>query len=175
MPIWNGEIGLFSRWMACSEWLFMISAKVRSNCFVTELGLNLCIIIMMAEILAFPQNWKEFWICVRQSHGMLESTPPLKNVPTGTSAIICSFTDSRIRYRSSSTTSDCFLCAPCCSFELAKRFDIHMNARVFQPDIFKEYYSRIKTWYDEPFADTSAFPSFSQISVTHDKRSSHGS
>ncbi len=42
--------------------------------------------------------------------------------------------------------------------ELAKRFDIHMNARVFQPDIFKEYYSRIKTWYDEPFADTSAFP-----------------
>lgn len=42
--------------------------------------------------------------------------------------------------------------------ELADRYNIRMNAKTFVPDIFKEYYYNMKTWYDEPFADTSAFP-----------------
>lgn len=44
------------------------------------------------------------------------------------------------------------------AYELADRFNIHMNAKVFNSNIFKEYYPQIKIWYDEPFADTSAFP-----------------
>lgn len=44
--------------------------------------------------------------------------------------------------------------------ELSNRYQINMNTRIFTQDIFREQYDRIKDWYDEPFADTSAYPTY---------------
>ncbi len=44
--------------------------------------------------------------------------------------------------------------------ELGERYQIHMNSRVFTRSIFRQHYSQLKDWYDEPFADTSAFPTY---------------
>lgn len=44
--------------------------------------------------------------------------------------------------------------------QIARQYDIHMNSQVFDHDIFKRYYHELKTWYDEPFGDTSAFPTY---------------
>lgn len=43
---------------------------------------------------------------------------------------------------------------------LADRHDIKQNQKIFSRDIFHENYSNLKKWYDEPFADTSAFPTY---------------
>lgn len=44
--------------------------------------------------------------------------------------------------------------------ELAKRYHMKMNAKVFDRNIFQKHYHKLKDWYDEPFADTSAFPTY---------------
>lgn len=44
--------------------------------------------------------------------------------------------------------------------ELAERYHMHMNSRIFTRSDFRQYYNRMKEWYDEPFADTSAFPTY---------------
>ncbi len=44
--------------------------------------------------------------------------------------------------------------------QLAERYKIHMNSQVFNYNIFNQYYQNLKDWFDEPFADTSAFPTY---------------
>ncbi len=44
--------------------------------------------------------------------------------------------------------------------DLAERHGIRMNSQVFNRRVFQQYYDRMKIWYDEPFADTSAFPTY---------------
>lgn len=44
--------------------------------------------------------------------------------------------------------------------ELSEKYQIRMNSHIFNRGIFKEYYDRLRSWYDEPFADTSAFPTY---------------
>ena len=44
--------------------------------------------------------------------------------------------------------------------EFAHRYGINMNEKIFNSDIFERYFHKIKDWYDEPFADTSAFPTY---------------
>lgn len=43
---------------------------------------------------------------------------------------------------------------------LAERYQIRMNIDVFDRIEFQDLYHMLKIWYDEPFADTSAFPSY---------------
>ena len=43
---------------------------------------------------------------------------------------------------------------------LAKQYNISNNLHVFQKDILNQNYDKLKLWYDEPFADTSAFPTY---------------
>ena len=42
--------------------------------------------------------------------------------------------------------------------ELSNRYQIHRNTAMFERDTFEKYYQKLRIWYDEPFADTSAFP-----------------
>ena len=44
--------------------------------------------------------------------------------------------------------------------ELADKYGLHMNLQVFSYDSLKQHYDSLKNWYDEPFADTSAFPTY---------------
>lgn len=44
--------------------------------------------------------------------------------------------------------------------ELAQRYQIQMNRKLFERDVFRDHYDKLKLWYDEPFADTSAFPTY---------------
>lgn len=44
--------------------------------------------------------------------------------------------------------------------KLADQYDIHMNSELFSRSIFQQYYQNLRDWYDEPFADTSAFPTY---------------
>lgn len=44
--------------------------------------------------------------------------------------------------------------------KLAERYRFCSNTKVFERKIFKDIYYQLKTWYDEPFADTSAFPTY---------------
>ena len=44
--------------------------------------------------------------------------------------------------------------------EIAARYQIRMNAKVFDKADFQGSYHKLKAWYDEPFADTSAFPTY---------------
>ena len=44
--------------------------------------------------------------------------------------------------------------------ELAERYQIHLNFKIFNHNIFRQYYDKLRCWYDEPFADTSAFPTY---------------
>lgn len=44
--------------------------------------------------------------------------------------------------------------------ELAERYQIRMNSKVFNRMVFQSLYPMLKAWYDEPFADTSAFPTY---------------
>lgn len=44
--------------------------------------------------------------------------------------------------------------------ELSKKYQIRMNSQIFNRSIFQELYNKLKGWYDEPFADTSAFPTY---------------
>lgn len=44
--------------------------------------------------------------------------------------------------------------------ELAEKYQIPMNLKMFGYDDFNRNYNKLKVWYDEPFADTSAFPTY---------------
>ncbi len=44
--------------------------------------------------------------------------------------------------------------------ELSNKYQIHRNTAMFERDTFEKYYLGLKSWYDEPFADTSAFPTY---------------
>lgn len=44
--------------------------------------------------------------------------------------------------------------------KLADKYKINLNSKVFGRDIFRNSYDMMRDWYDEPFADTSAFPTY---------------
>lgn len=53
--------------------------------------------------------------------------------------------------------------------QIAKRYHMHMNSRVFDDDIFKQYYPEMKRWYDEPFGDTSSLPTYLVSQIARNK------
>lgn len=44
--------------------------------------------------------------------------------------------------------------------ELSEKYHINMNSKIFNRDTYQRIYSNMKLWYDEPFADTSAYPTY---------------
>lgn len=44
--------------------------------------------------------------------------------------------------------------------ELSKKFNIQLNSKIFFRNFFRENYRKMKDWYDEPFADLSAYPTY---------------
>ena len=44
--------------------------------------------------------------------------------------------------------------------EVAKKINIKLNEKIFNRKVFGDSYLMLKKWYDEPFADTSAFPTY---------------
>lgn len=53
--------------------------------------------------------------------------------------------------------------------KLADRYQIRWNEKIFNRDIFHENFDNLKRWYDEPFADTSAFPTYLVSRAARDK------
>lgn len=43
---------------------------------------------------------------------------------------------------------------------LAEKFEIRFNMQKFDKNIFNDNYNKLKEWYDEPFGDSSAFPTY---------------
>ncbi len=46
------------------------------------------------------------------------------------------------------------------AIKLADQRKICMNRKMFDRNVLKKYYKNLKIWYDEPFADLSAYPTF---------------
>lgn len=44
--------------------------------------------------------------------------------------------------------------------ELSEKYSININSKIFTRGIFRNCYEKMKDWYDEPFADTSAYPTY---------------
>lgn len=53
--------------------------------------------------------------------------------------------------------------------QLAERYHININRGVFDRGNFKNYYNKYKLWFDEPFADTSAFPTYTVAKMAKEK------
>lgn len=53
--------------------------------------------------------------------------------------------------------------------KLADRYQIRRNEKIFNRDIFHKNFDNLKSWYDEPFADTSAFPTYLVSREARDK------
>ena len=46
------------------------------------------------------------------------------------------------------------------AIQLAEKFEIQSNMKQFHKDILNDSYQKLKDWYDEPFGDSSAFPTY---------------
>lgn len=46
------------------------------------------------------------------------------------------------------------------AMQLAEKFQIHSNVKRFNKDILNINYQKLRDWYDEPFGDSSAFPTY---------------
>lgn len=53
--------------------------------------------------------------------------------------------------------------------KLIDRYNLNNYIEYFDYGMLKEYYKKMKIWYDEPFADTSAFPTFLVSKISKSK------
>ena len=53
--------------------------------------------------------------------------------------------------------------------KLAKRYKINWKEKKFDFNIFQNYYGQLREWYDEPFADYSAYPTYMVSKMAKEK------
>lgn len=53
--------------------------------------------------------------------------------------------------------------------EFVRKFGNCSNEQIFNREIYKKLYRQLKEWYDEPFADTSAFPTYLVSKLAREK------